>query len=412
VNDQRTLTISLCLNLALAGVAAGVLKQSVSRGPDKPLAATPATKAASAETISPAIAGSLAPATVVANRFGWCQVEAGDFEALARNLRAIGCPEKTARDVVAARARRELKQLSASAGPKPPFWTAGLRRAQVQRQGEREVAAARAKLLARVERALGRDVFAEEATVLEKEDLVEQAIVRFVTGPMSEETFSRLARLFARQEAQQQVVRGRANGVWLEEDEAALKSLGQQFSAELAAALLPAELEEFAARRGIMNRMDKVRFDATDLSRDEIRQIALLRARFGDPAMESWFDGDSMTDEQEEALRAAERQLLGEEHFAQLERAGDGDFKTLFDLGRDHNLPRAAAVQAFELRQLAAQEVARLREDKSLSEAERWQRLSQAQTQTQDAVLKVIGAEACAQYLSRGGAWLTNLSGL
>ena len=69
-------------------------------------------------------------------------------------------------------------------------------------------------------------------------------------------------------------------------------------------------------------------------------------------------------------------------------------------------------MQAFEVCQLTAREVARLREDNSLSDAERQQQLASVQTQAQTSVLKVLGAEACAQYLNRGGAWLTNVSGL
>jgi hypothetical protein len=402
--------MSLCLNVALAGVAVCLLKQPVPPG-SRESAAT-ISEPATASAIACLPAASSLPATVayVTNRFAWSAVEAEDFEQLAANLRAIGCPEKTVRDVVVARARRGLEQLSPRAKPKLAFWMAGVRRAQAQREAERERAETRAMILARAEHAVGRDVSIEDGKMTE--DLVEQAVVRFVSGPMPEETFWRVACLLVRQEARRDEIRARTQGVWLEEDEAIMKDLGRQFYGELAAVLRPAELEEFTARVGMMKLTDEVRFEATDLNLAEIRQVALIRARFDDPAMEEWFDHGSSKDQREAQVAQAVREFLGESRYAQVERAADSDFKTLFDLGRDHHLPREAAVKAFELRQLTGQEVARLRADLTLSEAERQQQLAQIQTQVQAGVSKVLGEAACTHYLNQGGAWLTNISGL
>ncbi len=410
VKLSPTITISLCLNLALAGTAVQLLKQPASRTPRDSAATISEVIAAPIAASRPSASNLPAPTTFITNRFEWNAVEAEDLEQLATNLRAIGCPEKTVRDVVAARTRRGLDRLSRSAEPKLPFWTAGLQRAHAHRTAEGMAAAARAKLLASVERALGRDVFIEDGKLTE--DFVEQAIMRFVSGPMAEEKFSQLVGLLVRQKAQIQEVRARTHGVLLEEDEAALKTLGHQFQRKLATMLLPTELEEFTARPRMMKLGEKVRYETTDLSPVDIRTITLIRARFEDPASGEWFEGGSLTEQQEAQAALAIREFLGESRYAQFERAADGDFKTLFDLSRDNNLPSVSAAQAFEVCQLTAQEVARLREDNSLSDSERQQQLASVQTQAQAGVLKVLGAEACAQYLNRGGAWLTNVSGL
>jgi len=410
VKLRPTITISLCLNLALAGAAVHLLKQSALLSPRNSGAMISEIITAPTAASRPAASNPPTPTTFLTNSFEWNAVEAEDLKQLATNLRAIGCPEKTVRDVVVARTRRGLDRLSRSAEPKLPFWTAGVRRAHAQRAAEGTAAAARAKILASVDRALGRDVFIEDEEMME--DFVEQAIVRFLSGPMTEEKFSRLVRLLVRQKAQQEEVRARTHGVLLEEDQAALKNLGHQLHQELAALLLPAELEEFTARPAMIKLADDVRFDATDLSPAEIRSVAIIRAQFGDPMMGEWFEGASLTDQQEAQAALAIREFLGASRYAQVERAADGVFKTLFELGRDNNLPPVAAVQAFEVCQVTAQEVARLREDNSLSAAERQQQLASVQSQAQTGVLKVLGAEACAQYLNRGGAWLTNVSGL
>jgi len=160
--------------------------------------------------------------------------------------------------------------------------------------------------------------------------------------------------------------------------------------------------------------MDRVNFEATDLTTAEVRQLGLIRARFTDPLSghHSFIGEDSLTDEQEEELKAAQRQFLGEMRFAQLERAADSDFKTLFSLSQEHHLPRAAAEKVFDLHQFTAQEAEQLHQDKSLSDADRRQRIAQMQAEMQQAVLQVLGANASGQYLGRGGAWLTNVNAL
>ena len=358
----------------------------------------------------PAVSNASISVTYVTNRFVWSKIESDDFERLAMNLRAIGCPEKTICDLVSTRARRGIEHLSGCGEKKLPFWTAGLRRKHALRESERETSAAREKILASVERALGRDVFIEDGKLME--DLVSQSLVRFLSGPMSEERFWRLASLFSRQEALRDAFNTRTQGVLLEEDEVALKNRGRQFRGELAAVLLPVELEEFVARTGMIKFSDKVRFDATDLSLAEIRKVALIRSQFDDPSLGEWFDHSSLSDSQEREVKAAERQLLGEVRYAQLQRARDEEFTSLFDISRDHHLPRVAAEKAFELRQLVTQEAARIRQNTNLADEERQQQLLQMQTQAQEGILKALGASASAQYLNHGGGWLTNVNSL
>ena len=115
-----TITISLCLNLALAGAAVHLLKQPASLTPLDSAATISETMTAPTAASRPTASNPPAPTTFVTNRFGWNAVEAEDLEQLATNLRAIGCPEKTVRDVVVARTRRRLDGLSRSANRNSP----------------------------------------------------------------------------------------------------------------------------------------------------------------------------------------------------------------------------------------------------------------------------------------------------
>jgi hypothetical protein len=409
VKHKRTFAISLGLNLTLACAAVCLLQKSVSPMPGAAAATDSETATAPPP---PDASNSPAPVAYVTNHFAWSRVEAEDFEQLALNLRAIGCPEKTVRDIVVARGRRALEQASSASEPKVPFWTAGLRRTLAKQEAERQARLSQAQIIARLERVVGPNTFLAEQQMMD--ELESQAIMRFMIGPVPDETFVKVAAQLAWFGERREDLDSRAGGVWLDTDEAELAQLRTRYHRELAALLPPAQLEEMTARMAMLPQIDRVKFETTDLNTAEVRQLGLIRARFSDPLSEghSVLERDSLTDEQEIELQAAERQFLGEARFAQLERAADSDFKTLFSLGQDHKLPGDAAVKVFDLRKLTAQEAEHLRNDKALSDVDRQQRLAQIQADVQQAVLQVLGADASGQYLSRGGAWLTNVNGL
>ena len=400
---KPTLVISLCLNLALAGAAVHRVLKTVS-----PMAGVAAVT--SLETTVPAASNSPPSITCVTNRFAWRQIEAEDFEQLATNLRAIGCPEKTVRDVVVARAQRALEQVSDSAESKLPFWTAGLRRARADREAERQAGLARQQIRARAERVVGLEVFLGDEEWAD--ELEAQAIARFIAGPLPDETLLKGVAIIVWFSSQQDELHSRSGGVWLDTDEAELAQLRAQVRRQIAAVLTPAQLEELTARVAMLTLVGKVRFDATDLNIAEVRRLALLYAQFTDPLSDHCLWDGSLTDEQEKQMAMAARQFLGEARFAQFERAADRDFQRLFEMSLDHHLPRDAAAKVFELRQLAVQEARQLQEDPSLSVLDREQRLAQMQAEAQQAALQVLGATACSQYLRSGGAWLTNFNRL
>ena len=411
VNARRVLIFSVLLNLALAGWVVhawgrprgDVENISQERGPtvSRLRGATP----------SSSVGAEAAWGAYLGQNFRWSQIETNDLVQLALNMRGVGCPEETVREVVSARAIRALGQSVRAARPRQPFWTAGGSRERAIREAEALAAAARDKIRASVEEALGAGNFLENPKWTR--DLVDQALMRFFTGPMSEKSFSQVQIVFTRQEAREEEIRALAHGVMLADDEAAMERLNQHFKKEIEAVLAPAELEEFLARAGAMRQSGgEIRFDATDFTPAEVREIGLARGQLGFGKLSRWTESFDLSAEQEAQLAADLSRRFGAARYAQIERAVDNDFKALFDLGRDSNLPSAAAVDAFERRRFTVREVAALRTDPSLSEDERQQRLASLQSETQAAIRQVLGAEAAERYLQQGGSWVTNVNGL
>ena len=94
-----TLRISILLNCTLLGCLAFLLLTG-RRGP------LPVEVSATADNPSPvtevAIRVPLAAPTAEARPFYWRQIESADYRIYIANLRAIGCPEQTIRDIITA----------------------------------------------------------------------------------------------------------------------------------------------------------------------------------------------------------------------------------------------------------------------------------------------------------------------
>ncbi len=89
---------SLALNAALIGLC--IWSLAGRSAPRPPPSAVPAQLAA--------------PATPVA--FRWSQLEAGDYPTYMRNLRAVGCPEETIRDIITADIDSQYAELRSNPG--------------------------------------------------------------------------------------------------------------------------------------------------------------------------------------------------------------------------------------------------------------------------------------------------------
>ncbi len=96
MNRRLLLPLSLAANTALVGVVALLLARKPVPSPsptDPPTAAQPATAIASL---------SASPSEASSPQFRWSQVESADYPIYIANLRRIGCPEQTIRDIITA----------------------------------------------------------------------------------------------------------------------------------------------------------------------------------------------------------------------------------------------------------------------------------------------------------------------
>src|SRR4029077_4471693 len=90
---KLALALSIALNVALVMTAVRSWEKR-SPVPQRPLAPAQITHQHESRPAAPTF--QLDPVT---NRFDWRMIESSDYEEYVANLRAIGCPEKTVRDI-------------------------------------------------------------------------------------------------------------------------------------------------------------------------------------------------------------------------------------------------------------------------------------------------------------------------
>lgn len=355
----------------------------------------------------------------VTNRFHWRALESTNWAGFVANLRAVGCPERTIRDLVVADAARRCQARERELRlENKPFSLAGQAPDAVEKRHVVEQESFEGKTSDEVMQLLGVDWRPGDNDGLA--DFEGQALMRFIVGPVSDEQFEYTVHWMKRLQAGIKEIARKRNGILLEEDYNDLADLRDRWVRLLALHLSPGQLEEFQARTGaIENVVDDLHPDWVPISPSELRQLALATTEvFGWPRKLMDFDvGDSIGDskgerEAKERLFMERAQaILGADKADELERVQDGEYRNLLSLTKNNHLDRSAALKVFEVRQAAQDELKRLREDRSLAEAERRQEAEAVANQTQSALRQILGPAAYGAYLNRGGQWVTNFLG-
>jgi hypothetical protein len=347
------------------------------------------------------------------NRFRWAQLESTNFLVYAANLRRVGCPERTLCDILLAEVDAHYEPRRRDIENDGGYWVAGRQRRALDRQRTerlRQLAEERLRLLQALK--IPSDYRDEE---LERERFQIGAVMRFLVGPVTEEKFQKVIRIFSRGSKRESELRSQTGGVTTDEDDAALRQLVEEIRNEVKAVLSPLEYEEMTARLAVgTSQMVSADPKLLPLTAWELRQIVVLRTDGG----RTWnfLEGDEEEEakdpDRERRLREGLAAILGAAKAEEFERVQHVDYRQLAELTEKFQLPRKAAVSVYEMRRITTEELRAVREDGTLDEATRRQRLAEIQAAAQESVAEVLGEQAYQLYLSEGGRWVTNSSGL
>jgi hypothetical protein len=418
MNARRLLIASLALNVVLAGWLASSHRLS-SRPPAAPAPTGDGEVAPRRNAPARLPKRDRQTGHAVAQTGGapvpvdWTTIESEDFKQYIANLRAVGCPEETIRDLIFAEVNKLYapKLAVLMRPPKRNYWEPedpwSLRDTPERRQQRRDLEMERDDLLKEL---LGPDALAASRKQYGEDWLATQ----YDWLPSEKHSaLEELNRKFAELEVD---FHAKNSGMMDAEAMKELTRLRDQKRAELAKLLSPAELEQWDLRHS--DTAQNIRFNMAGFAPSEEEFKSIFRARkayedeFGsgggkvdrnDPAaVARWQEARKQRDE---SLKAT----LGEQRFVEYERSKDYAWQDLSRLASRHALPKESANQVWDIKQTAQAAAQELRNNTALSDEQRKAGCKQIQDETQKAVAAALGEKAFKNYQRGGGYWMQNL---
>jgi hypothetical protein len=409
MNRRTAIILSLVLNMALAAAACLLARQHPASDPRTPV--THALSIRASEEPEPGHS----PAPETSARFHWNMIESEDYAVYIANLRAIGCPDSTIRDIIYAdvselyvRKRRALFEPL-----ERQFWD--WMASDKERQGDNEwqmnYNALQEEKMKLLKVLLGE---AREPAAQKQRRAFPQPQVEF----LSEEKQEQLEQLFAKYNQLRQEMRPQPGQAIGPEYRERMKALMQQQEADLKQLLTPEEYDEYKLRRSpsVHAVQNLYGFEPTE---DESRAMARVRMeleevqRNRDPSAVG--DKKQILAARQQAQQRLDEQVnavLGDVRFAEFKRASDPRFQEIYRVALRYDLPNEVAVRVYEIRNAAENQADRLRQDAKLDEDPRQAALEAIEEETERAIAEHFGVSGLKTYKRYGGAWLDAMAEL
>ena len=331
--------------------------------------------------------------------FSWQEVESDDYPTYIKNLREIGCPEQTIRDIIIADvnalfARRRAVEIFT---PDQQWWRAEPDPvvAQAAAAKDRELETERRDLLATL---LGPNWEGGDLVSLPRPSRLPIPLDGPVLGPLPTDVKQSVEQisLHAADRVEAYLAAQRRAGNAPEAGE--LARLRQQTRKELAAVLTPAQLEEYLLRfsdnaRALRTDLAQLKyFNATpDEFRSVFRTLDPLNdqlAQLDDSTPQGALQRDALLAQGENALKLA----LGEKRYAEYRLMHDERYREAYAEAQKAGAPETAGA-LYEIKVAAAEELARIKEKPGLTEEQRAIELKQAELEQLKANALALGQE-------------------
>ncbi|HOW66164.1 MAG TPA: hypothetical protein PK256_12825, partial [Verrucomicrobiota bacterium] len=341
------LAISLCLNLVLA------LGYFLTDRKRESQAAAPAVPAATSAVSVMVRTNSVGGESSAVRLIDWRMVESEDYRKYISNLKAIGCPEETIRDIIIADVNKLFESRRIERGKTAKrfeYWRTGQ---QILAGLIDEEKIKEQQDLVKEKRALLKELLGVEPDL--KADLVSGAVNPYETmlDFLPPEKQTQLLELEQKYSAK---LLGKIKvGSQDAEDLKEARKVQQEKDAELAKLLSPQEKEEFDLRMSPTAMIMRMQLSGFQPTEQEFREIFKLRKSFDD---EHSVLGMSSSDKPDQEKRAAAQKilddqvktLLGESRFAEYQRVQDYTYQSIAKVAEREGLTTDAAIKVYDMR--------------------------------------------------------------
>jgi len=344
---------------------------------------------------------------VTSDNFDWTKVESEDYKKYIANLRAIGCPEETIRDIIITDINKLYAGKIAGLYPSPKdfkFWQTRVRgNRDTQRERDQKIRDLEKEKRDLVKELLGVDLEAEMARQSGEPD---QDAWRY--GFLSPEKEQQVRALLEKsREAERAAF---SNGDWRDpQNRAKFTAMRAQREAELAQLMTPEEFQEYELRNSRTARNMRDDLASFSPSQDEFKKIFDLKKAYDDQYAYQGGGDDAARSERDKAKQQLEEQLhamLGDERFKQYQLAQDNTYRNLYDFMQRNNLPAKMAETLYPVRQLFDSERDNILKDQNLQPAERTALLAALSEKTKTTLSQSLGPDFAKYQAAGGGGWL------
>jgi hypothetical protein len=347
------------------------------------------------------------------NAFNWSQLESTDYRQYIANLRGVGCPENTIKDIILTDVMRLYAQRRGQYyqnGRDFKFWETDEKRKLKQPQieeREKQLAAIDKELPAVLRELLGINYEREVNKYFVDADLDNHRLAF-----LSDDKRSHLLALRDQSEGERERALYEVQGGKLPPEVIDhLRQIDQEQDAALSQLLTPKEKEEYELSMSPSAdrlRKELVGFNPTE---DEFREMFRRQE-----AIDSAYEFQDPNDESVRAAKAADEQAMTAEfkgqlppdRAAQLDRSQDPDYQNLSVLSERFDLPEGTSQAVLDMRQAAEEQKRALLSNKDIAPGEMEVALKAIQAETEHEARTALGDQAFAQY-SQTATWIQGL---
>ena len=355
-----------------------------------------------------------------AEPFHWSQIEAEDYQTYIENLRSIGCPEETIRDLVKQDLDQHYDQLKANVLNKDPsrndYWKTGhpSSLSQPNKNARSELAQ-----LDRDKSEVLKDLFGTEGLAgINRSSPYARAQSKLKTGYamdfIPDETLAELNSM--EQDFGSKLLRKMASGASDDQDRNDIKMLREARENQIASLLTPEQKFEYDLRKSPTAANLRLQLDGFNPSEEEFRNIFQIQKEFEDD--HGVVQGATISQAEVQERRSAEqnlksdiKSLLGEDRFQDYLQQTDYDYKSIDKISQRQGLADNVSAQVYQMKS-EAEELARgVRLNANIPIEERQQQLQQIYNETSRSIESIMGQQGAASIQTQGGGrnWLNNL---
>jgi hypothetical protein len=347
------------------------------------------------------------------NAFRWSQLESTDYRQYIANLRAVGCPESTLKDIIMTDIMRLYAQRRGQYyqnGREFKFWETDEKRKLKQSQleeREKQLAAIDKELPAVLRELLGVNYEREINKYFVDTDEDNRRLAF-----LSEDKRTQLLALRDQFEGQREkITYDLADGKITPSDLEKLRQIDQDQDAALSTLLTPDEKAEY--QLSTSPTADRLRKELIGFTPNESEFRDMFQRQ---QAIDSAYAYEDMSDPTVRAAKASDEQTMLSDFKAQLtpdrvaalDRAQDPDYQSLSVLSERFDLPAQTSQTILDMRQTAEDEKRQLLANKDISPDQLGAALKAIQAETEKAARETMGDQAFTQYTQSAG-WINSL---